>query len=104
MNEIDKQNFLSVVKEYYGEIVEEPTKVCIKGNNEICSYYTNGEIHTKKKVACIVGLDKYGLFGEEKTFSILGGFSGPTFSVERLKSELKKFGFKKKESQQISFF
>lgn len=104
MNETDKQIFISIAKEYYGEIIEELNRVYIKANNEICSYYTSGEIHTKKKVECIIGLDKNRLFGEEKTFAILGGFGGLNFSPEKLIAELKRFGFKKKTNQQISFF
>lgn len=107
--------FKKIASEYEGKIVEAPNTISITANNEIASHYQDGTVHTKKVVECTLRIQMYenedgskriSFSGEEKTYSILGGF-GTTFAEDTFRKQLKRYNFiKKKETQdtQVSIF
>lgn len=104
--------FKRIVSGYNGKIVENENEISITANNEIASYYENGEVHTKKVVECVLalrlyigedGMKRISFQGNEKTYSIIGGFGSPSFSEERLLRELKRYNFKPKLGQMNLF-
>lgn len=105
--ESNYEKFKRVASQYEGVISDTEENIEITANNEIASYYESGEVHTKKVVPCVIGYRKYGtrevLYGHEKTYEILGGFS-TGFNEERFSYYLKRYNFKKKQATQLSMF
>lgn len=93
-----------ILQDYNGEITETETEIKISSNNKICCYYENGKIAKEKVVPCEIGYGKlyHNLFGTEKTYEIIGGFS-IGYSKQRLIDELKRYNFSKKDNLQLSF-
>ena len=105
--------FKRICGEYDGKFVEEENRITFTANNKISSHFQNGSVHTEKVVECclrvqayeIEGKGKWVCFsGEEKTYSILGGFGGAELTEENLRRKLKFYNFKPKDEKQMSFF
>ncbi len=103
-----KAIFKRVTQDYEGQLVEYANELHFKANNELCDYYTNGKVATKKKVECEVYVQdrSYGIIlgAEEKSHCILGGQSGHRFDDGLLVHLLERYGFKKKTEVQMSLF
>lgn len=103
----DKE-FIKIVSNFDGNIIKQPDKIYIESINEICCYFVDGRIAEKKKVICRIGIQYHNwgctLFGEEKTFSILGGFSTPNFDKQIIFAQLKRYNFKEKTTEQLDIF
>ena len=104
--------FKRIVSGYDGKIVETDNEISITANNKIASYYQEGSVHTEKVVECQLrikayenddGTERISFQGEEKTYSILGGFGG-SFSEESLRYNLKRYNFKPKGEKQMNLF
>lgn len=109
MKEIDL--FKSIASDYVGTITEENERAYITNKNEICDYYQDGTVATKKVVPCKVGVRLIHLYDgntrwllqfEEQTFSILGGGSHD-FTEQGLIQVLKRYNFKKNQKE-LSIF
>lgn len=109
MKEIDL--FKSIASDYVGTITEEDERAYITNKNEICNYYQNGEVATKKVVPCKVGVRLIHLYDgntrwllefEEQTCSILGCGSCD-FAEQNLIQVLERYNFKKKQKE-LSIF
>lgn len=103
-----KSIFKRVTQDYEGKLIEYSDELHFKANNELCDYYTNGKVATKKKVECEVYLqDKsYGIIlgAEEKTYSIIGGQSTHRVEEGHLGHLLERYGFSKRTAVQMSLF
>lgn len=109
MKEIDI--FKRIASDYVGTINEENERAYITNKNEICNYYQNGNVATKKVVPCEVGVRLIHLYDgslrwllefEEQTFSILGGGSCD-FTEQGLIQVLERYNFKKRQKE-LSIF
>ena len=102
-----KEEFKSIVSHYKGKITENDVCIKIENKNRIKSHYQDGSVHEDKVVQCEISYRKSngGLWGQEETHRIQGGFaSPPPISKEFLESELFRYGFELKESEQLSLF
>lgn len=104
--------FKRICGDYEGKLVEEENRITFTANNKIASHYQDGSVHTEKVVECCLRVYVYeseekgqwvSFSGEEKTYSIIGGFVG-SFSEEMLLRELKRYNFKRKGEVQTSLF
>ena len=109
MKEIDL--FKRIASDYVGTITEENESTYITNKNEICNYYQDGKVATKKVVPCKVGIRLIHLYDgntrwllefEEQTFSILGGGSRD-FTEQSLIQVLERYNFKMKQKE-LSIF
>lgn len=109
LNQIDL--FKRIASDYVGMITEENERAYITNKNEICNYYQNGEVATKKVVPCKVGIRLIHLYDgntrwllefEEQTFSILGCGSHD-FTEQGLIQVLERYNFKQKELSIFDF-
>lgn len=95
-----KTEIKAILAEYKGKVLENEDDIWIESNNELTKYYTNGKIHTQKKVKCRVGVGFYHkkplIFASEKSYQILGGRYGQFYSAEALREQLKRYNFEKK--------
>lgn len=99
--------FRTLIEGYEGVITEDEDDVRITANNVITGYYQNGKVWRRRKVECIAGYSKEmnTLFGEEKTYEILGGELGSAPDMEQAKRILDKFCFRRKQGyEQMSLF
>lgn len=104
--------FKRICGDYEGKLVEEENRITFTANNKIASHYQDGSVHTEKVVECCLRVQVYEIeekgkwvsfSGEEKTYSIIGGFGG-SFSEERLRYNLKRYNFKPKGKAQMNLF
>ena len=98
--------FKKVTSEYEGKYIERFGREFFTSNNEICCYYNNGKIHTKKVVPCFIGItERNSIDVWEETHEILGG-ALTSFSEELLTYYLEKYNFKKKKkkNEQLNLF
>lgn len=109
LNQIDL--FKRIASDYVGTITEENECAYITNKNEICNYYQNGEVATKKVVPCKVGVrlihlydgnTRWSLEFEEQTCLILGG-GLCDFTEQGLIQVLERYNFKKRQKE-LSIF
>ena len=94
-----KDLFKRIASEYIGTITETKNDATIENDNKICSDY--GVVHCTISIKCWDwGLS---LWCDEKTNSIIGGRCIP-FNELNLRKELERYGFRKKDMQQLSLF
>ena len=103
-----KQDFTRIANEYEGEITVFPNTASIENENEITAHYKDGTVAIRKKTDCSVYVQSLSvgicLGALERTYAILGGCSGFTYSEEQVRKLLERYGFKKKKSVQLSIF
>ena len=106
-NEV-KDKFRQIVKGYEGEITEFPQSIDITSRNEITDYDNNGKACKKEKLECSVYAQKLcvGIVvaGVKRSGSKSAGEVKWDFTEEVLMQLLEYFGFKKKETEQLSMF
>lgn len=107
VDKITREDFISIVQEYKGNLLETKDKVIFSANNRIKNYYQNGKVAEDKVVPCKIVFykDTESLSGEEKTYRILGGFgSPPPITEDFLRKMLERYNFTKVGIKQLSFF
>lgn len=100
------EEFRAIVNGYNGEITEDENTIKISAKNRLITHYQSGEVFADRIVPCYIAFDKNcdTLQGEEATFSIIGGFSWCSpIKKETVIEQLERYGFKKKQIQQLSF-
>jgi len=101
---MNKEEFRQIADGYHGNIIEKLDSIWIECRNKISSYYQDGTVAETVTTLCSVGIRYNFLFAEEATSRIIGGCYGITATAENVQKKLIRYGFLKKQQEQLSLF